>query len=52
MKTDHKLQNFSKNDNGNVALLFGLSVFTIIGAIGGAVDVGRSIGTYKPVHGF
>lgn len=36
-------KDFRRNDDGNVAMLFGLSLFAIVGAIGGAVDIGRAI---------
>ena len=34
---------FSTDDQGNVVLMFGLSIFTIMGALGGAIDLGRAM---------
>lgn len=36
---------FCRDEQGNVAIMFGLSLFALVGAIGGAVDVSRSIVT-------
>lgn len=35
-------RSFAKNERGNVAIMFGLSTFVVVGAVGGAVDFGRA----------
>ena len=35
-------RSFAKNERGNVALIFGLTSFVVVGAVGGAIDFGRA----------
>ena len=35
-------KNFAKNSGGNIAVIFGISAFAVVGAVGAAVDYGRA----------
>ena len=45
-----RFSRFGRDEDGNVVIMFGLSLFTIIGTIGGAVDVGRSITAFTAMQ--
>jgi Flp pilus assembly protein TadG len=48
--TTHHLKKFAKNESGNVAMLFGLSTFVVVGMVGGAVDLGRAMTSYAAMQ--
>jgi Flp pilus assembly protein TadG len=43
-------RDFGRDEDGNVAMIFGLSLFLIVGMIGGAVDIGRVMTTRQTLQ--
>ena len=41
---------FSRSEDGNVVLTFGLTLFSLVAMLGGAVDLGRAISTFTAMQ--